>query len=427
MNNRAVGKQDRTSILNELFVAFKLLSRNSTSIRKTASDYTLCISAITLAVLLLIIASAVSNGFRKAMETGLTSFMGEISIRNYNYTYLDNPDTVEKIIRSKKEIVACTPYIMEDAILEKQNRIEYAKTIGVSIKKYFQLVDFEKYLIKSTNSIQDSTISRRHRKLPSICIGAGLAKVLKIDIGDEVVLAALNKLDEINQIPNMIRFAVMGIYNIGIYEYDYTTCIIPLEFSKKIFVQTSPEGFWLRQKDIRNTESLIRELHSELGGYPFRVLDYKETNATLFRWISFQNRISLLLFSLILFTAIGTSLNLLLTISLERWMELGVLRCLGASKGYLFRINTIQGLFIGVIGALIGILLGIVTCWIINRFSLLKLPEEVYIVDAIKVHMNFFEIVILGSLTIVVTILTSCVPAFLSIRINPISLFTNSK
>lgn len=406
-------------IYNHFFIAFKLLSRSGTSHRKRNKDYLLCIVTIALSVLILIITSSVINGFREAIENGLLSSFGHGTIRQFYGRKIDNPDMVIRVLKSNKGIEAFTPYMMEDALIEKRNHFEYVKTIGVSIEQYCDVVDFRRYLIESDTAVGDSAVSRRGRRLASLFIGSGIARVLGLNIGDEVVLAALNQIRNQNYTPAMKRFVVAGIYRVGIYEFDYFTCIIALAQSQKLFNVNGPEGFWVRTADHTRAGAILDSIKGQLGGYPWFTRDYRENNATLFRWIAFQNRISILVLSLILIVAVSTCLTLLLMISFERWNELGILRCLGTSKQSLFMYTIIQGLIIGLCGSIAGIVLSIITSAIVNRFSLLKVPDALFSVHTIYLTINIFHALLLSFITTVSTVATSMIPAFLSLRISP--------
>jgi ABC-type lipoprotein release transport system permease subunit len=170
--------------------------------------------------------------------------------------------------------------------------------------------------------------------------------------------------------------------------------------------------------DIYHSQDIAEAMRKKLGG-EFKVLDWQEANKPFFAAMSLERRVVLAIISLVI---ILSALNITFTLALgvtSRRQDIAVLRTAGARARKIVLAFLLEGLFLGISGIFFGVLLGLLACFLSNRFELLSLPAEVYAVDKIILRPDAAEILVVVLATLLL-ILASCLyPAFLAARIKP--------
>ena len=239
-----------------------------------------------------------------------------------------------------------------------------------------------------------------------IVLGEDLAKTLGLAVGDEVQLFTPQAV----MTPGMSRpririMTVSGIFRFGFYEYDSAYALMSLAAADSLLESGGPGLIQLRVADLDDAPAARAALQARLDatGQPYLVQDWTELNKPLYQALHLEKiAISLTIGLIVMVAALNIVASLVLLV-MEKSRDIAILRTMGASARAIRRIFVLQGLTIGVIGTVGGTVLGLVACYIAEKYELIKLPGDVYQIT----HLQF-RVLPLDVLTVVVSAILVC-------------------
>lgn len=369
--------------------------------RKSLARFTeiAAIVGISVGVASLIVAQSLARGFQDEMRDKILANTAHVSVFLKDGSEIFNWREISENLKQDENVIEVTPTTFESAILSGANSSSYA-------------------VIKTENG-KWKTENDKSADSPdaiSVKIGAELAEKNNLKIGDEVDLITF--VDETT--PKISRVLVEDVFNTGLYEYDSIWINISTENFNKISGKTkyTPKSLSISVRDIYKANETAAKIRAKLGEN-FRVLDWQEANQPLFSALSLERKVSLAIISLIIFIAV---LNITTTLALlvnERKLDIAVLRTCGAKTRSLVFVFLFEGLFLGFLGIFSGVLLGLLACFLGNYFRFINLPAEVYSLNYIPFHADFWNVLITVLIAAALCLAATIYPAFRASKIKP--------
>jgi lipoprotein-releasing system permease protein len=261
--------------------------------------------------------------------------------------------------------------------------------------------------------------------LPGIIVGMTLAEDLGLELGDRVrlisPLAALGlALTEPGGLATRSReFRVIGVFQAGFQEYDSGLVYTDLFEAQRLFDEgDNVTGVELRVHDLDRSEELARTIEQSLGG-AFHTLDWSELNRNLFTALEVQKVALTLVIATIIFVAAFNVIATLIMIVLEKKREIAILKAMGATDATVLGVFMVQGVVIGVIGTVIGVVVGggLVTYLDKIRFPL---DPKVYLIDHLPVVMNPSVFLVTIGIALLICTLSTIAPSWWAARMLPV-------
>jgi lipoprotein-releasing system permease protein len=261
--------------------------------------------------------------------------------------------------------------------------------------------------------------------LPGIIVGKTLAEDLELQVGDRVrlisPLAALGiSLSEPGASSTRSReFRVIGVFQAGFQEYDSGLVYTDLFEAQHLFDEgDNVTGVELRVFDLDTSYELARRIEQDLGG-AFHSLDWSELNRNLFTALEVQKIALTLVIATIIFVAAFNVIATLIMIVLEKKREIAILKAMGATDGTVLRVFMLQGIVVGIIGTLLGVLVGggIVTYLDRVRFPL---DPKVYLIDHLPVVVNPSVFLITIGIALLICTVSTIAPSYWAARMLPV-------
>jgi lipoprotein-releasing system permease protein len=256
---------------------------------------------------------------------------------------------------------------------------------------------------------------------PGLVIGRELAKTLHVYVGDEVRLVApLGDLGPMGVMPRTKRFRIAAIFYSGMYEYDasyaYTLIDVAREFLDLNGHVTAVD---VKVEDAENVDSVRVAVASAIERGDLRVRDWKETNKNLFSALKLEKVAVFVILSLAIAVASFCIICTLLLMVTEKSKEIAILKAVGASDRAILRIFMSEGLMIGGIGTVLGVLTGLVLCLGLRGFGV-RLDPDIYYVDRLPVEVNKGDYILVALAAIFITMLATVYPAIAASRLRPV-------
>jgi lipoprotein-releasing system permease protein len=373
-----------------------------------------------LGTLALIIALSVANGFEKEVRDRIVGTLAHAKILEYYGKPIEKYDSLRQVILKQPHVIAAAPYIMGKGGIEYDQVQEGILITGVdaavetTVTEIGRKITYGKFFL-------DSMTSDRKRKLPSVIIGIGLADKMGVRPGAEVVLGSLTTENgELSTTPSMGRFVVSGIFETGMYEYDVGLVYIAIPSAQALLHMKGVEGIQIKTTDLFHADSIANAVKNALGGYPYRAVDWKSQNKSLFDWMRLERLIIFLVISLIIVVAAFNVISSLIMMIQEKRREIGILMGMGATTGSIMKIFMLNGIIIGFLGSTLGMAVGLILCYIQQRYALIPLPGDIYFINKLPVQIQWWPDVVAIYLTAnVICSLATLYPAWAASKMLP--------
>ena len=178
-------------------------------------------------------------------------------------------------------------------------------------------------------------------------------------------------------------------------------------------------GVELKVKDVEHAEDIARRLEKALGGPPYQVQDWYELNHNLFMALKLQKLALVVILTLIIIVAAVNMVSALTMMVTDKTREIAILKSMGASSSSVALVFQVVGLAIGLAGTIIGVLIGLGTCYVVGRYGY-HLDPKVYLIDRLPIEVKPLEVLLVAGITMVISVISTLVPSQAAASLRPV-------
>lgn len=371
-----------------------LFSKKSHNAINFISAISVC--GVALATLALVCTLSVFNGFQDMVASFFTAFDPQIKITATHGKVFNVKDSRIQQIRHLKEVAVFTETLEENAMVQHKGRQTMAIVKGVQ-DNFEQLTKIDSILYgKGQFILHDSIVDYGVM---------GIEMVSKLSSGVEFVepleVYAPIRDSKVNMANPASSFNVQYLYSPGVVfvvnqqKYDGNYILTSLDFARKLFHYTNEaSAIELKLKKDANIDKVKNQLSSILGS-SFAVKDQYEQQADIFRIMKIEKLISYIFLTFILMIACFNVIGSLSMLIIDKKKDVETLRNLGADDKLITRIFLFEGRMISMLGAIIGITLGLIICYIQQTYGIISLGDShgTFVVDAYPVSVRPLDVV----------------------------------
>ena len=420
----------------ELFVAARYLRAKR---RQAVIGIITVISIIGVAagVASLIIALAINNGFRQDLQDRLLGSTSHINLLRVEADGIRNWQPLLSQLEKQPHVVGGAPAIYEQVLISRGARAQGAVLKGIIPQQEDKVSDLLNSVkmgsaaaLYSTqpptqqappDSDEPNPLSARvASSLAPIVLGKDMADQLGATVGSLVtVTSPQGELTPFGIVPKYARFKVVGIFSSGFYDYDNTWAFIRLSDAQHLFdLSDVVSVLEFKVDDIYKAQDIGHNLEAA-AGKGFMATNWMEQNRAIFRALRLERVVTFITIGLIVFVAALNILISLIMMVMEKTRDIAVLVSMGAKKGQVRRIFMYQGVLIGVIGTVIGLVLGYSISWAAGHYHLLSLSAEVYSIDYVPFAPRFWDAVLVSLVAIGISFVATLYPSWSAARVLP--------
>jgi lipoprotein-releasing system permease protein len=375
---------------------------------------------IALGVTALITVLSVMNGFEKELRDRILGMASHASVTTYAGALSDWQD-LEKAVMKNPDVVAAAPYVNGETMLSAGNRVSGAIIRGILPEQEGRVSDVIAHIkAGSVDDLKEGTYG--------IILGTDLAAALGVGVGDAItVVSPQVMVGPIGVLPTLRRFTVVGIFEVGMYEYDRGMALVHLKDAARLFrLGDNVSGIRLKLEDLFQAPRVARELTAQLG-MDYRVEDWTRQHANFFRAVQTEKRVMFIILTLIVAVAAFNIVSTLVMVVTDKRADIAILRTLGASPGSILVIFVIQGAVIGLFGTLLGVLGGVslalnvetIVPAIESFFHVQFLAKDVYYISEVPSELHWHDVFVMTSVAMVLSLLATLYPAWRAARTHP--------
>ena len=380
-----------------------------------------------LGVAALVIILSVTNGFSGEIKSRLVGMNAHINIRRFDGAAIKEYRALVDKLKEWPEVIGVAPVVDSKVIIVSKrdfSRIDGIPIWGVDPATFPAVSDLSVHLqYAEKGEILLGDVPDMQKK--GIILGEHLARRLQVGPGFDVLLFTIRNLDVEEAVmdgltPKTWPFLVTDHFESGMYQYDDNYAFIHIEDAQRILgLGDAITDVHLHVRDIYEAPA-IRAALAEAFDYPYRVSDWTQLFPEFFRWIELEKWAIFIALSLIVLVAAFNIMSILVMSVLIKTPEIGILRTMGCTVGEVYRTFVYQGLIIGGAGTTLGCVLGFAVCYAQQRFQLISIPGDVYLINSLPVDMDVVDFVLVVVVSMTICLLTSIYPARKAASLMPV-------
>jgi len=330
-----------------------------------------------------------------------------------------DPDTIGGVIELPKNIeVGRFEYLKEP---ERLVRLPPDEVIGLGPggEQYLKGAELPPLPDDIDPAVREAITTRPVR--PGLIIGRELAKTLHVYIGDEVTLVSpLGDLGPMGVMPRTRKFRIAAIFFSGMYEYDATHVYATLEEAEDYFALGGKvSAVDVKVDDADVADRLAPLVTAAIQRPDLRVRDWREMNRNLFSALKLERFATFIILSIAIMVASFCIICTLLLMVTEKGKEIAILKALGASDGAIQRTFMTEGVIIGGIGTVFGVVTGLAVCTGLKWFGL-RLDPDVYYIDRLPINVDPVDFMTVAIAALTICTLATIYPAKAASSLRPV-------
>jgi lipoprotein-releasing system permease protein len=359
------------------------------------------------------------SGFQREIRDRMLQMAAHATVSAYGEPIEDWQHAVARAVADPR-VAGAAPYVEKEALLSG-TRQQPAIVRGVIP------AEERKVSVLGDKMVQGQLESLAPGKF-NIVLGQELALWLGVGVGDSVVMTIADfRSTPVGAMPQLKRFTISGIFEIGYNEYDRGMAFVNMEDMQRLMrIGQGVTGVRLRLHDMDRAWSVARDLAMALGG-PYRVSDWTSDNANMFRALKMEKTIMAILLSLIIAMGAFNLVSSQVMLVTDKQADIAILRTLGLAPRGVMQVFMVQGTLIGVIGTLLGVIGGIVLTLNLEHilfaiekvFGMQLLPEDVYYITGLPTELKTSDVVAIALVALAMAFIATIYPAWRAARTPP--------
>jgi lipoprotein-releasing system permease protein len=374
---------------------------------------------VALGVLALITVLSVMNGFEKELTDRILGMASHATVISRNKS-MDNWRSLADTISKNPDIVGVAPYFQAEGMLVYGGNVNGAVINGILPEEEPKVsVIAEKMIAGRFNDLKTGNFD--------IILGVELANALGVGVGDKVTLIVPSaNTTPAGVIPRLKRFNIVGVFQIGMHEFDSALALIHLDDAKILFRNNGSAGLRLKTRDVFRAPSLSREIVKQLPG-EYWVVDWTQRHANFFRALKTEKIVMFVILTLIVAVAAFNIISTLVMVVTDKQPDIAVLRTIGVSPASIMKIFIIQGMVIGLVGIILGVVGGV---WLASNvetivpaieefFQVKFLSPDVYYISELPSDMHWSDVIVISTVAFLFSLVATIYPAWRASRTQP--------
>jgi lipoprotein-releasing system permease protein len=369
----------------ELTLARRYLKAPSSGSAKITAY--LAVAGIAVGVAAMIFALALSRGFREEVQDKLLANTPQVSISKTDGGDIEDSARIKNELSNIAGIKNIHAVAYRNALLGANGASTYT-------------------VLRASEEIQPESKDG----CAAVAIGSRLAEKAGLKSGDTARIVLSAETDA----PQGLCVFVRDVFTTGLFEYDSTRIDVAL----RDLADVSPSALEVSVSNIYDSKQIADAIEQKLGA-SYSAIDWQEANKPFFAAMNFERRVVLIIISLVvLLSALNITFTLALGVTSRR-QDIAILRTSGAKTRSIVVAFVLEGAWMGIAGTVLGLVVGLAACFVLNRMGVLSLPADIYAIDHLTLRPSFVEAAAVIAGALVISILSALYPAYLAARVKP--------
>jgi lipoprotein-releasing system permease protein len=389
--------------------------------KSTGLMVAISMAGIALSLSVMIVAVAVTSGFKAEISMKAVGFAADIQITNmdshyslYNMSPISSSRAFLDELKMMPEVRHVQPYCVKPGILKSAEETQGIVLKGID--RDFEWDFFRKNLREGeVFQVNDSVASDR------MVVSRYIANLLQLKVNDAVMVYFVQ--DPVR----MRRFKISGIYETGLTEFDKVFALVDMMHLQRLnnWKKDQISGFEIFIRRFDRLEEVTDEILNKVGfdlledGSSLNVQHIRELYSQLFDWLGLQDTTVFIILLLMALVAGFNMISGLLIVILERTSTIGILKSLGADNRFVRKVFLCESLFFIGKGLFWGNVIALSLCWLQWNYGIISLDQESYFLNKVPIHIHPLHLLAINVGTAAAILLMLMVPSSIISRISP--------
>ncbi|MEP7308140.1 MAG: ABC transporter permease [Acidobacteriota bacterium] len=399
----------------ELHIAFRYLLAK----RKQA-----LLSIITLISTLGVIVGVMAVVIALALMTGLQQELRDRILGSQAHVYVLKAGGITDYVgdanklRQFPHVSGAAPAVIGKALMTAAREEAFVSLKGIDPALEPAVTDLARAMTKG--SVGALASPGGEGSLGGVILGKDLAAQLAVEVGDSVsVLTPQGSLSPMGPLPRRARLRVVGIFNLGLYEFDVQYGFVTIDVAKRLLDKDTIDLIQLRLDDIWVAPQVSRSI-AETFGSSYVAQDWVDMNKSLFSalWLE-KVAVSLAIGLIVMVAALNIVASLILLV-MEKNRDIAILKTMGASARSVTLIFMLQGVSIGLVGTAVGATMGYGVAYVLDHYKLIHASMDVYQIAYMPFRVVLWPDFVLVIVTaVIICFLATILPSRQAARLDP--------
>ena len=383
---------------------------------------------VMLGVATLICVVGVMTGFQKSLQEKILGGQSHILIQNLEGPFKEYRGVVSEV-GQVEGVVSAAPYVVNQVLLRSGKNVTGVVMRGVDPELEGKVTDLSLRMIRGQfEDLKQTFPGPNQTRQPAIILGNELARSLGVSYLSEVlVVSPLGRVTPTGLIPRARKFRVAGIFRSGYYLYDSGLALTSLAQAQEFFeMGDTASAVEVRVTDLYGAREVSERIRRKLG-FPFWTQDWMQMHASLFSALRMEKTVMFIILVLITLVATFSIVATLVMVVKEKARDIAILKSMGATNGGIVKVFMADGMTVGGIGTLLGMVGGIalalrlpdIADFLENQFGLEIFQGSVYLIDRLPVDVDSGDVALIVGVAFVLCSLATLYPAWKASRVDP--------
>ena len=375
---------------------------------------------IALGVTALITVLSVMNGFEAELRERILGMTSHATATG-KYGQLDNWQELDQKLKGYPHVEGSAPFITGQVMINADRRVSGTMLNGI-------LPEYEAKVSDVANKMKAGQLSNLVAGEYGIVLGVELANYLGVAMGDKITVIS----PQINStpagiVPRMRRFTIVGVFQVGMYEYDRNMALINIDDAAKLFrMDAAVSGLRIKLDDLFNAPKINHTLATALAD-EYQVSDWTLAHSNFFRAIQTEKRVMFIILLLIVAVAAFNIVSTLVMVVTDKRGDIAILKTQGLTSPAIMGIFMVLGSIIGIVGTALGTLGGVVLALNVETivpaieklFQVQFMAADVYYISELPSKLVWADVYAIAGMAFFLSLLATIYPAWQASRINP--------
>jgi|SRR5665213_362530 len=377
------------------------------------------IIGVTVGVMAVIIALAVMTGLQQSLRDRILGSQPHVYVSRTGGIN-DYRADIDKL-RSVPHVTGLAPAMLGKALISATRGEDFITIKGIDPALEPSVTDIAKTMVAGSldGLAHPTTTPADSASIDGIVLGRDLASTLGVIVGDSVRLTTpQGRLSPLGLNPSVRRLRVVGIFSLGLFEFDSTYGFISLDVAKRMLDRRQVDFIQLHVDDIYRAPEVARAVAGRLGNQ-YYAQDWGMMNKALFSALTLEKLAVSMAIGLIVMVAALNIVATLILLVMEKHRDIAILKTMGAGARSVTAIFMLQGLLIGVVGTTLGAVLGLGVSRICDKYQLIRVPTDVYQVSYMPFTVLAGDFAIVVSMAVLICFVATIYPSRQAARLDP--------
>lgn len=373
---------------------------------------------IAMGIMALIVVLSVMNGVTSEVRDKILSMTAHAKIIG-TIEPIASDTHIQPFIKDESSVIATAPYIEGQALIGIGQNYNGVQVKGIDPKTEGNVSDALAKLGSDINTLQAGEFN--------VIIGQNLANQIGVNVGNKITLVVpKTTVSAAGILPRVKRFTVSAIFNSGHYLYDTGLILINIKDAAKLFQRKDGiDGYQLKLNDLFAAQDLTKRLNEKLP-MSLYATDWTSQNKAYFDAVRTEKAAMFFIMMIIVMVAAFNILSTLVMVVTDKQRDIAILRTIGAAPATIMRIFMIQGVTLGVLGTIIGVIGGIaiakqvpnIMAFLENQFGF-RLPAELYFISSLNPKIDLPVIALIAGSSLLLAFLATLYPSYKAAKLQP--------